>query len=286
MVVLLSSCLIAMVSCDKIDAPYTDDNINIITDSIPVFPSLSANYYNKVLLEEYTGIKCVYCPTGSQIARNLKTVYGDTLILMEVHCGEFASPDANFTADFRTTAGTDFDTKFGMSNAGLPDGMINRFGFPGNTHILYMASWGTAVATAKQKPVSIALQIINKYQAPLLKTYIKTTFKSNLSKNLMLSIFIIEDSLISPQKNNNSAIGPTPVDSFYVHNHVLRNAINSTWGAELATIAVPVVQDSSIIKSYSYTINPAWNAQNCNVVAIVYDKDTYEIYHVEELKLQ
>ncbi len=288
MVVLLSSCLIAMVSCDKIDAPYTDDNINIITDSIPVFPSLSANYYNKVLLEEYTGIKCVYCPTGSQIARNLKTVYGDTLILMEVHCGEFAIPDAtgNYTADYRTTAGTTFDTQFGMSNAGLPDGMVNRFGYPTAAHILYSSNWGSSVVTAKQKPVTVALQIINQYQAPLLKTHIKTTFKANLTKNLMLSVFVLEDSIVSPQKNSNAAIGTTPVILDYVHKHVLRNAINSTWGAELATIAVPVVQDSSIIKSYSYTINPAWNAQNCNVVAIVYDKDTYEIYRVEELKLQ
>ena len=290
MVALLSGCLFTLVSCDKIEAPYTEGGNNIITDSIPTFPALPSTYFNKVLLEEYTGIKCVNCPTGSQIARNLKDLNGDTLVLMEVHCGDFAIPDAtgNFTAEYRTQAGTAFDNKFGMSSAGLPDGMVNRVGYPTSANILYASSWGGAVVTAKLKPITIAMQIINNYNQDnrILKTFIKTTYKANLTKNLMLSVLIVEDSIISPQKNGNSAIGTTPEIIDYVHKHVLRDAINSTWGTALATTAVPVIRDSSVVKAFSYSVNPDWNDDHCSVYAFVYDNDTYEIYQIEELKLE
>ncbi len=282
--------LLFMASCDKISGPYTVSNNNGDACPTPTFPALPANYYNKVLLEEYTGIKCVNCPGGSLVARNLKNIFGDTLLLMEVHCGDFAIPDASgdFTADYRTAAGDAFNLKFGMSDAGLPDGMVNRVGFPSSNHVLYQTAWGGAVATAKQKPVILALQIINNYLTTERKlcTHIKTTYRANMSKNLMLSVLMIEDSIISPQKNGDAGVGTTPTIIDYVHKHVLRDAVNSPWGVPIAVNTVASVKDSSIVKSYLYNVNPNWNDDRCSIYAIVYDADTYEIYQVEEQKLE
>ena len=62
---------------------------------------------------------------------------------MEIHCGDFAIPDASgdYTADYRTTTGDAFNLVFGMSDAGLPNGMVNSIGFPTISHVLYSDSW-------------------------------------------------------------------------------------------------------------------------------------------------
>ncbi|MCK9618131.1 MAG: Omp28-related outer membrane protein [Lentimicrobiaceae bacterium] len=46
-----------------------------------------------------------------------------------------------------------------------------------------------------------------------------------------LCIYLIEDSIVAPQKNNDPSVGPTPDWLDYVHNHLLRTSLNGTWGS-------------------------------------------------------
>ena len=39
----------------------------------------------KVILEEYTGIHCTYCPDGHEIAQSLKDQYPDNVLLINIH---------------------------------------------------------------------------------------------------------------------------------------------------------------------------------------------------------
>ena len=64
--IILSSLII---SCDKIDEPYTKSIDNKINNT-DTFPNI-INFSKKVLLEEYTGFKCQFCPTGAQKALEL-----------------------------------------------------------------------------------------------------------------------------------------------------------------------------------------------------------------------
>lgn len=46
-------------------------------------------------------------------------------------------------------------------------------------------------------------------------------------------VYLIEDSIVAAQKNNNTELGPKDwLD--YVHNHVLRGSLNGTWGSSLS----------------------------------------------------
>jgi thiol-disulfide isomerase/thioredoxin len=38
----------------------------------------------KVILEEYTGIHCTYCPDGHEIAQSLKDQYPDDVLLINI----------------------------------------------------------------------------------------------------------------------------------------------------------------------------------------------------------
>ena len=82
----------------------------------------------KVVLEEYTGIHCVYCPSGHQIAQAIKDAHPDDVFLINIHSGSFAVPGAN-EPDFRTPYGKALDSQTGL--VGYPAATVNRQNFPG-----------------------------------------------------------------------------------------------------------------------------------------------------------
>ena len=52
----------------------------------------------------------------------------------------------------------------------------------------------------------------------------------------------------------------------YVHHHVLRNAVNGTWGDDCS-----VAQGQLWERDYTYTLNDAWKPENISIVAFVYN---------------
>ena len=77
----------------------------------------------KVVLEEFTGIHCVFCPQGHAIAQALKNGNPDNVFLINIHSGSFANPN-NGEPDFRTPFGQAIDNQSGL--AGYPAGTVNR----------------------------------------------------------------------------------------------------------------------------------------------------------------
>lgn len=66
---------------------------------------LSHYFENKnVVLEEFTGIHCQYCPDGHRRAQELKDAHPDDVIIINIHTGSFANPDPG-QPDFRTPFG-------------------------------------------------------------------------------------------------------------------------------------------------------------------------------------
>src|SRR5688572_579237 len=119
---ILKSCLLIFAvitwqACDKVSPPYKE-TVAAATGS------------RKVLVEDYTGHKCGNCPRASTTIYDLKATYGDNLIIMAIHAGQFATTlpagAPYYTYDFRTPEGNELDTDFGISTAGNPNGMVNR----------------------------------------------------------------------------------------------------------------------------------------------------------------
>ena len=96
--------------------------------SAQTFVSTSPENKN-VILEEFTGISCVYCPAGHLIGQNLHDANPNDVFLINIHTGGYASPQGT---------GTDFNTPFGSALAnqsglcGYPAGTVNRRDFTAN----------------------------------------------------------------------------------------------------------------------------------------------------------
>ncbi|MBK6964862.1 MAG: Omp28 family outer membrane lipoprotein [Bacteroidales bacterium] len=273
-----------LVSCDKIEEPFTTPTGSNDTAACPVpeFPAVT-ELKKRVLLEDYTGHTCVNCPKAAVTAHNLKETYGDQLVLLAVHAGFFANPTASgdFIYDFRSEAGTAWDSFFGVGMVGNPNGLINRIGYP-NNHITAPAGWGAAVGNALATGPLVDLQVINEYDATERKlcTHVKTRFITSIDRNLKLIVVLTESGIIEPQKNNDADVGVVPIIFDYVHNHVLRTAITSTWGN--AVSAIGTANPESVVKTFKHIVNEAYIVENCTVVAFVYDDDTKEVLQAVE----
>ncbi len=278
-----------LLSCDEVDAPYLIDVGGSDTSECPVptFPHIH-DPVKYVLLEDYTGHLCVNCPTAAVTAHDLQAASGDKLVVISVHAGFFATPmGGDYTTDFRTEAGTEWDTFFGISKVGNPNGMVDRVGYS-NEHILSPGAWSNKVSEQLEKEPQLTVQIINDYQESELKlcSHIQTVFVKETNRNLNLCVVITEDKIIAPQKNNNPDVGATPEILEYEHNNVLRGAVNTPWGVQIATRGVIMTEDTGVIKSYKYYLNEAWDSYKCRVIAFVYDADTYEVLQVSQTSVR
>ena len=81
-----------------------------------------------VLLEEYTGLHCSYCPDGAKMADEIHDKNVDDVFIITWHTGTFAEPWTN-DPDYRTPFGAAIATESGV--VGYPGGSINRHIFSG-----------------------------------------------------------------------------------------------------------------------------------------------------------
>ncbi len=53
-----------------------------------------------VILEEFTGIYCTYCPDGHLIAQNLHDANPNDVFLINIHTGGYSNPNGPSDPDF------------------------------------------------------------------------------------------------------------------------------------------------------------------------------------------
>ena len=74
-----------------------------------------------MIIEEYTGVYCGYCPDGHRIANELSAKFQDRLFVLNIHAGSYAT-DAS--VDFRTEDGNVIFA--GSKVSSFPSGNVNR----------------------------------------------------------------------------------------------------------------------------------------------------------------
>lgn len=282
---LLISGVIIFFSCDKVEPPYM--NVTDVSDCpVPVFTDITTPE-KTILIEEFTGHLCVYCPTGAYYMHQIQAQsYGNRVIALAIHASGLADPEpGDYSLDLRPGPhGEEFYAYFGSPaepragfNREKLDGTNNFYGTP--------TTWQTKAETVLAETPVMTLQIINNYDSATRKlcTHVKAKFLTANSQNLKISLFISEDSIMGYQKNNNTTVGTTPDIVDYVFMDVMRDEFVGTFGEALTSGGV--AQDSAVIRSYKKVLDPAWNAKNCKVVAYVYDTGTDVILQASEEKV-
>ena len=106
--------------------------------------------HKNVLLEEYTGINCGYCPDGHRIANQIAAAHPGEVFIINVHAGSYAAN--TYTTQF----GNALANQTGLT--GYPSGTINRHVFTGSNTALGRDKWTANANTilGQSSPVNIA----------------------------------------------------------------------------------------------------------------------------------
>jgi hypothetical protein len=267
---------LAIFSCDVVDPPYLDQHGSDPQDTSKVV--------RKILIEDFTGMKCGNCPEAADLAHEIQDVYPGRVVVLAIHSGWYAMPNKDFTYDFRTETGTAIDNFFKVSDAGNPNGMVNRIEKSGS-RIIGPAGWAGMAGSLTTQPPLMSIEIEPAYDESTRTISVEAIVKylESGSANHQICVYIAEDSVVAPQQDDRLV---PPVNEEYVHNHVLRGSMNGTWGENLSDIAIAAGE--SFTKNYTYKI-PAdsdWRPRHLKIIAFVHDYgDSFEVLQVEESHL-
>jgi thiol-disulfide isomerase/thioredoxin len=272
--------LLALVfaGCDKVDEPYIEN--------APSTVDTSTSYTRKVLVEDFTGHTCGNCPRAAETAHTLEQLYGEQIVVVSVHMGFFAetktNPDSSYAYDFTTAAGVAIDAQFAIDPTGLPKGMVNRKDVGGSPLLPY-SGWGSEVAGIVVLDPDIKIEITNAYDelSRVLDITADITFLNSMNGTFNVVAILLEDSIVNWQKDYDAT--PGDIEN-YLHRHVLRGSISSTWGDQIAQGSVSSGTTTS--SSYSMTLDNSWVDSKCSVVVYVYDAGSYEVIQAETLKVK
>jgi len=240
----------------------------------------------KVLLEDYTGHQCGNCPSAAMKAREQQAIWGKRLVVMAVHAGYFAKYDkVPFTTNFTTPEGEEWNTIFGVM--AYPNGMVNRSGSP--SKLQGIATWPASIATQMAETPQIGMTVTTLYDEATRKVNLKVRSKylANQTGKYNLMVAITEDGIINWQKNYGASSGGDPSYpvgdvSNYVHPHAMRSALTGTWGK----LNKENPAAGNVTEEYfSATLDNAWKAEKCSVVAFIVDEATREVIQVEEVHI-
>ncbi len=276
-------------SCDKIDAPYSvpvEGLVDTLICPTPTF-TLNTNPQTKVFVEDYTGHRCGNCPRAGETLKNIINNNPNRVVPIAVHVGNPWAVPLNsgdkFRTDFRTETGNTWDAFFGISVSSLPQGMVNRMLVNGN-RIQGFTTWTNLVnQTLNNKPISeFDLQLNVTYNESERRVCAFSFVHSfiNYSNPLKIGIYLTEDKIIDWQKNYQLMQEDVPD---YEHNFTLRAALAGPWGFDASIGAISAGWNK--VEGRTLILQENWKAENCNVIAIIYDATTFEILQSEIVKV-
>lgn len=279
--------------CDQVDEGLVVTNVQDIplnTDTVFVLDSVIVNQ-KQVLLEDFTGHKCVNCPEAGITAHEWsENIYDHKLIIYAVHAGYQALPDqtGEYTYDFTNPVG---DEIFNFYNLPFnPTATVNRVEYNGNTILLFVnGDWEAAVGVEMAKPNVLDMKVVNKYfpNTNSVQVNVTSTPLVALEGKYKIVVMVAEDLIIKPQKNNDDEIGPVPDWLDFHHRNVLRDAITSTFG-QYITVDGTMAEGEDVFNQFYYELDEPFvsDTADFNIITYVYEEESMNIIQTAELMIK
>jgi hypothetical protein len=301
-------CLSALffASCDHVQNPYPAASTNDLDTSLypgnwsdyvanewPVF-SPNTNVNRNVIIEDFTGHKCIYCPAAADLAHALHEANPTRVFPVSIHAcptgiGDFQSVSLpEYPLDFTNPDGLSIGSYFGTNDGGFtgnPRGNVSRV----SNGVIFQSPnlWANMVNDLiTQNQLKINLQSQLNYYPSTKGAYLHVEVEKvdqNLSNGLGVVVYLLEDSLVGDQKMSDNSH-----NSSYVHRDIHRGNLNATPFGKTLTNAEMV--NGKYYVNYSFVVpnqlDGSFNAANMRLLIYVYDKVTWEIYQVIEQDIQ
>ena len=214
----------------------------------------------RVVLEDYTGTWCGYCPNVSHAIDEVRMITDD-ISVVAIHYGD----------EMTISTGIDLINEFNIS--GYPTARINRttdWPYPYNS---------SQIESLIEADNSIAISIDSNTNWPLLQVQLRVVSEQDLSDHKIIA-YLVEDNLIYDQTNyynfdQNSyfyGMGNPIVD--FVHNDVLRHSFTDAIGNPMEN---PTMALTDNFYNYSFEIDSEFSPENLGIVVMVVNQNNTAI---------
>jgi thiol-disulfide isomerase/thioredoxin len=215
----------------------------------------------RVVLEDYTGTWCGYCPNVSHAIEEIRMITDD-ISVVAIHYGD----------EMTISPGLDLINEFNIT--GYPTARINRtvdWSYPyGSSQIESLIEIDNSIA------ISIDSHMID---MSMLQVQLRVVSEEDLSDHKIIT-YLVEDNLIYDQTNyynydENSyffGMGNPIVD--FVHNDVLRHSFTDALGNPMEN-PTPALNDTFF--NYSFEIDSGYTLANLGIVVMIVNQNNTAI---------
>jgi thiol-disulfide isomerase/thioredoxin len=221
-----------------------------------------------VLIEEFTGEWCGWCPTGMMEIEEMIAKYGDTIIVVAVHISDpLESPSAS--------------AMIGAWGGMAPSALVNRvFDTILDNQIFVTDDWDAVIARQINSPSPCEVQLVYGFNAAtrVLTAEVKAIFTENYIGDGRLNLYIVEDSVAGNAQHNYLSGNPdfinTPFYSLpdpipgFIHEHVLREMVGESYGID-GIIPDTVTAGQEFIYTFTCTIPAGYNLGHLHLIGLV-----------------
>lgn len=211
-----------------------------------------------VILEEYTGTNCVFCPDGHKIAQQIVTANPGRVFAINIHQGSFAGTNPNYTTQW----GNALAAQTGLT--GYPSGTINRHVFTGSNTALSRGTWvaNSATIMGTASPVNIAAQSSIDWSTRVLTVVVEVYYTGNAANDSnKLNVALLQNDILGPQTGGATYNPTMMVGSLYRHMHMLRDLLTGQWGVNIPTTTT----GTFFTQTFTYSVPAHINNVNINL---------------------
>jgi len=215
----------------------------------------------KVVIEDYTGTWCGFCPRVVTAVETVRQVTND-IAVVAIHETANSNPDPMHfpqVQDLKDTFGVD----------GLPAARVNR-----------TTNWDTPynldnITSMAGSDTNLAIAINSETTGNELLVKVELVYENGSETGDRLVVYLLESGVIHSQTNyfNSDETSPfyqlgNPIPDF-VHNDALRNSLTQILGDDIS--GTPALETYS--RSFSLTLPAEYNVENLSIVAMVVSSD-------------
>ena len=200
-----------------------------------------------VIIEEYTGRQCPYCPEGHLMANQIVAAHPGRVFAINYHSTSMGSLSPTSAPNLNLPEAT---TLMGAFNPdGIPMGVVNR----STAQAQNRGAWNSLATTqlGQASECNIAGLVAINPQTRVASITVEVYYTGNSSSDInYLTIAMMQDSIIGAQSGSSS--NPSQIiGNSYCHMHTLRSIVSDNiWGDPIS----PTTQGTLITRTYEYTI--------------------------------
>ena len=207
------------------------------------------------VLIEWTGFRCVNCPTAAELAHELTQIYDPQLIVVAMHPA--SNPFTQGLYDYTCPEADEYYALMGGNESTpFPKGNIN-FTPSDGTYMLEPSQWAAELTKQMRDSVSINLQVTLAADSETRKVTISTSTNADTVNLYDLTYWLVEDSIHGAQ-----AMPDGTYNTDYYHRHVLR---------------AKVASECIIPETYEW--------KHCYIVALIQDKTNKTIQNAKQIAI-